>query len=360
MSKNNYGWDIILGIAAIISAIALLLLLVPIARAQTTISNLPPVVTPAATDLFWVDQVNPQSPTGYSSRKETSVQLATLIGGGGTATPLEPSVPGARMTPLTVTTGGATGTLPTGDVVVISNVGTTNPMYCNVVGISPATTSDQPIAANYGWFAFTIPTGVTALNCISTGGNTTANGLGGTGLPTGTGGGSGGGTSGSVTQGSPPWEVNALLGDFAAGWAPDIGNVGSVTPWHNTGGGTPNALNILAGMEADLVAPVPNIAVGGAHIASSQFTCTTTSGASAALALRTGVSGTGRIKVTVINTSTTIPAYVGPTGVATGTGALVPIAATAGQGTPIELPTTAALFCITGSSTAVLTFLETY
>ncbi len=341
-----------------IAFLASLLVAGPVA-AQTTISNLPPVVTPAATDLFWVDQVNPQSPTGYSSRKETSVQLATLIGGGSSDT-FQPSVAGSRMSPLTVTTGSATGTLPTGAQVVITNTGV-NPMYCNVVGVSPATTSDQLITANGGWFQFTPNTGATQLNCISTGGNTTATGLGGAGVPTGTGGGTGS-ISGSITaaQGSPPWEVNALLGDFAAGWSPDIGNVGSVTPWHNTGGGTPNALNILAGMEADLVAPVPNIAVGGAHIASSQFTCTTTSGASAALAIRTGVSGTGRIKVTVINTSTTIPAYVGPTGVATGTGALVPIAATAGQGTPIEIPTTSALFCITGSSTAVLTFLETY
>lgn len=47
---------------------------------SSTISSLPAVTTPAPTDLFWVDQVNPQSPTGYTSRKETSNQL--LTGGG--------------------------------------------------------------------------------------------------------------------------------------------------------------------------------------------------------------------------------------------------------------------------------------
>jgi hypothetical protein len=44
-------------------------------------------------------------------------------------------------------------------------------MYCNVNSVA-ATTSDQLIAAS-SWFAFTIPTEVTALHCIATGGSTT-------------------------------------------------------------------------------------------------------------------------------------------------------------------------------------------
>ena len=104
--------------------------------------------------------------------------------------------PGARGTPLTVTTSDSSGTLPVGAVVVVSNVGT-NPMYCNVLDVA-ATTADQPVTSGGGWFAFTIPSGSTALHCIATGGSTTANMLGGTGLPTGTGGGSGSGSGGNV------------------------------------------------------------------------------------------------------------------------------------------------------------------
>lgn len=113
-------------------------------------------------------------------------------------TGFEPSATGSRGAPLTVTTSDSTGTLPTGAVVIVSNVGTTNPMYCNVRGVA-ATVADQLITVNGGWFAFTIPAGITQLRCIATGGSTTANSLGGSGLPTGTGGGSGGGGGGAVT-----------------------------------------------------------------------------------------------------------------------------------------------------------------
>lgn len=110
----------------------------------------------------------------------------------------KPSASGARMTPLTVTTSDSTATLPTGADIIVSNAGLTNPMYCNVNNI-PATTSDQLIPAN-SWFEFERPTGVTALRCIATGGNTTANGLGGAGVATGSGGGvSGSGGGGAVT-----------------------------------------------------------------------------------------------------------------------------------------------------------------
>lgn len=106
-----------------------------------------------------------------------------------------PSSSGARGTPISVTTADSSGTLPSGTVVVATNAGS-NPMYCNVNGVA-ATTSDQLITASGGWFAFTIPSGITVLHCIATGGSTTANMVGGSGLPTGTGGGSGG-SSGSV------------------------------------------------------------------------------------------------------------------------------------------------------------------
>lgn len=99
-------------------------------------------------------------------------------------------------TPISVTTGGVTGTLPTGTVVIASNVGTTNAAYCKL-GAS-ATTSDQYIAPSGGWFAFTVGAN-TQLTCITSTSTTTVNMVGGSGLPTGTGGGSGGGGGGAVT-----------------------------------------------------------------------------------------------------------------------------------------------------------------
>src|SRR6185312_16007753 len=108
-----------------------------------------------------------------------------------------PSASGARMTPLSVTTADSSGSLPTGAVTVVSNVGATNPMFCNVNGVA-ATTSDQLISPN-SWFAFTIPVTITTLHCIATGGTTTANGVGGAGLPTGAGGGGGGGSSSNAS-----------------------------------------------------------------------------------------------------------------------------------------------------------------
>lgn len=113
--------------------------------------------------------------------------------------------PTAYGTPIAVTTGGVTGTLPAGSEVVATNVGTTNGAYCQLGGT--ATTSSQYIAPNGGWFAFAI-SGDTQLTCITSTSTTTVNMAGGSGLPTGTGGGGGGGSGGSVTQGTVPWVVS--------------------------------------------------------------------------------------------------------------------------------------------------------
>jgi len=100
-------------------------------------------------------------------------------------------------TPIAVTTGGVTGTLPTGAVVVASNVGATNGAYCKL-GAS-ATTSDQLIPPN-SWFAFTVGAN-TQLACITSTSTTTVNMVGGSGLPTGSGGGGGGsGGATNITQ----------------------------------------------------------------------------------------------------------------------------------------------------------------
>ncbi len=94
-------------------------------------------------------------------------------------------------TPISVTTGGVTGTLPAGAVVVVSNVGATNNAYCKL-GAS-ATTSDQLIAPS-SWFSFTVGS-ATQLTCITSTSTTTVNMVGGAGLPSGAGGGGGGGGS---------------------------------------------------------------------------------------------------------------------------------------------------------------------
>lgn len=102
--------------------------------------------------------------------------------------------PASVGTPIAVTTGGDTGTLPAGAVVVATNVGA-NGAYCALGAAS--TTAQQYIAPAGGWFAFTVG-GATQLTCITSASTTTINMVGGAGLPTGVsgvGGGSSGGTS---------------------------------------------------------------------------------------------------------------------------------------------------------------------
>jgi hypothetical protein len=120
-------------------------------------------------------------------------------------------------TPIAVTSAGVSGNLPSGLVVVASNVGTTNVAYCKL-GAS-ATTSDQAIQPG-SWFAFTVGANM-QLTCITSTSTTTVNMVGGSGLPTGAGGGgSGGGGGGTVTQGptgtnTAAWWVQ--IGDTANG-----------------------------------------------------------------------------------------------------------------------------------------------
>lgn len=110
-------------------------------------------------------------------------------------------------TPIAVTTGGVIGTLPVGSVVVATNVGTTNGAYCKL-GTS-ATTSDQYLSPNGGWFAFSVGV-ATQLTCITSTSTTTVNMTGGSGLPTGTGG--GGGSSGGTTNITQVGGVNVPTG----------------------------------------------------------------------------------------------------------------------------------------------------
>jgi hypothetical protein len=152
--------------------------------------------------------------TDAAGRLNVNASVSASISG------FQPSASGARGTPLSVTGSDTSGTLPTGTVVVVTNAGASTLMYCNVNGVA-ATAFDQPIAPSGGWFAFTIPSGITTLHCIAPGGSTTANTVGGTGLPTGTGGGGGGGSGGAVnlTQilGAAPSATNQLWMSPATG-----------------------------------------------------------------------------------------------------------------------------------------------
>jgi hypothetical protein len=142
-------------------------------------------------------------------------------------------------TPISVTTGGVTGTLPSGAVVVASNVGATNGAYCKL-GAS-ATTSDQLIPPN-SWFAFTVGAN-TQLTCITSASTTTVNMVGGSGLPTGSGGGGGGSSSGTsniiqtagtainaaiAATGALPVDIQTTSNLYAAATAPVPCKAGTV------------------------------------------------------------------------------------------------------------------------------------
>ena len=109
--------------------------------------------------------------------------------------------PASLGTPVSATFAGVTGALPTGAIVIATNVGSTYGAYCNL-GASTST-SAQYIAPNGGWFAFNAAiSGATQITCQTpaSGNTTTVNLVGGSGSPAGTGGGGGGGGgSSSIT-----------------------------------------------------------------------------------------------------------------------------------------------------------------
>ncbi|HEY3638386.1 MAG TPA: hypothetical protein VGK90_09555, partial [Rhizomicrobium sp.] len=123
------------------------------------------------------------TPAGTSAINALPVQGVT----GGVAMPVSGTfsatlggfAPATQGTPITATTGGATGTLPAGAVVVVSNAGSTNIAYC-ALGAS-ATTAAQPIAPGGGWFAFTVGA-ATQITCATSTSTTTVNLIGGAGL----------------------------------------------------------------------------------------------------------------------------------------------------------------------------------
>lgn len=155
------------------------------------------------------------------ANKQTAPFQMDASGNLKTTTALSGFAPATTGTPISVTTGGVTGTLPAGTVTVATNVGTANGAYCKL-GAS-ATTSDQYIAPNGGWFAFTVGA-ATQLTCITSTSTTTVNMVGGAGLPTGTGGGGGSG-GGAVTIADGADVAEGAVADAAA----TAGSTGTVS-----------------------------------------------------------------------------------------------------------------------------------
>lgn len=224
--------------------------------------------------------------------------------------------PTAYGTPISVvsTAGGTSGTLPSGSEVVATNVGTTNGAYC-ALGAT-ATTSDQYIAPNGGWFAFAI-SGDTQLTCITATGTTTVNTAGGTGLPTGTGGGggSGGGGGGAITAASGSYAAGAfsagaaVAGSWLDGWDQTQGAKADAAC--GTATGTCSSIALLKFLNSQVTAPpplnlngtntawtglTPGVAQTGTIVAANTDL---TSVKGTAISTGTGAQGTGTPRVTV-------------------------------------------------------------
>ncbi len=212
--------------------------------------------------------------------------------------------PAAVGTPIAVTTSGVTGTLPSGTVVVASNVGS-NTAYC-ALGAS-SSTAQQPIPAG-GWFAFTVGS-ATQLTCLTSTGTTTVNTVGGSGLPMGSGGGSGsGGSVPTGSAGSPNDSIVTVQGISGGTGVPVTGNfwqttqpvsvaslpalaagsatIGSVDVLGHAGG----ALDTAAGTTASALLSVQGSPSGVAIPVSGTFWQSTQPVSAASLPLPTGAS----------------------------------------------------------------------
>lgn len=148
------------------------------------------------------------------------------------------------------------------------------------------------------------------------------------------------------------------IGCFYAGSYSNIpsGDIG-VLSCTNAGALNVNVVNANANGAAAPAASSPvtpsNQPVGAANFAATQVSVA--SSATSIVAARTGISGTGRISVTITNTTTTA-IYLGGSGVTTSTGTLLPGIV----GASVTLNTTAAVYGIVASSTATVTEFETY
>jgi hypothetical protein len=224
----------------------------------------------------------------------------------------QPSASGSVGTPIaaqTTVTTGSTQSLPSGTVVIVSNVGVTNIAYCQLG--AAASTSSQPIAPGGGWFAFTVGS-ATQLTCVTSSGTTAVNTLGGSGLPTGTGGGgggSGGGSNASIGSTGSAAPGPATYNGMLVSGGNMVGASGSA--W----GSAPTGLNVL-GVNADVLSSA--LPTGAATAANQNVTAAGTSasnaqaiqGVTGGVPMPTNAANTGGSLTSIIQAGVSVPINV--------------------------------------------------
>lgn len=242
---------------------------------------------------------NTSTSTGCISVSGTNplpVLATATIGGGFTDT--------ATGTPISVTTGGVTGTLPAGTVVAAFNVGTTNGAYCKLGASS--STSDIYLAPNGGWFAFSVGVS-TQLTCITSTSTTTVNMVGGSGLPTGSGGGAGGSGGGAVTIADGADVTEGAIADASS----SVGGAGSLSAKLRRI--TTQLDTIQTAVQAAIPAQSDTVPIGGVGICDgangATNPCTT---AQTVLAASTASAAANKPAVVALHPSSGTPASLSP------------------------------------------------
>jgi hypothetical protein len=291
-----------------------------------------PVVAPASTTMQSAAVANgngtPMSVAGYATAI-IRVNCSVACSGGTTINFLAADSTGAYVAIQGIPIAGGTG---------VTSTTTSGVWAFNVAGL----TSMEAQIASYSAGTITV-TG----NVVTLGGGV------------GSGGGSSGGTSAldqSVfTQGTTPITPIGCL--YIASYSNiTTGHVGVLSC---TAAGslhtTVDNVNTNGPAAASAASPVTpsNQPVGAAAFAATQVALSST--ATSIVAARTGVAGTGRVSVTITNTTTTA-IYLGGSGVTTSTGTLLPGIV----GASVTLNTTAAVYGIVATGTPTVTALETY
>ncbi len=287
---------------------------------------LPALVIAALSLAAWSAPANAQG-TATSlciwSINSISGQLACVPVDGTNPLPVSASAsisgwPGSTQTtgtPISVTTSGVTGTLPSGAVVLATNVGTTNTAFCKL-GAS-ATTSDTPIFPNSS-VSFTVGAN-TQLTCITSTSTTTVNMSGGAGLPTGWGGGGSGGSGSNASVGATGAAVPASATYVG------ITSAGNLTGWN----GAVTQSGSWTVTANDSIADGADVAQG----AKADSACGSDAGTCTLIALVKRLNGTA--STTATNTGAAVPAgtnrigYTSDDPCAQGTKTQVPISQTA-------------------------------
>ena len=128
-----------------------------------------------------------------------SVATTAAVTGTFTASGFQPTTQGS---PISATTGGATGSLPAGTGGVAQDVGGF-PAYCQFGSSATGITSGHYLSGAGAQWAFLVPSGATQITCEGVGGTTAINLYGGSGLGVDTGGGGSGSSGGNVTVVGP-------------------------------------------------------------------------------------------------------------------------------------------------------------